>query len=328
MNPKSTPKIGAPNKTYRGGFNIAVEVYDCGYKWAENLIIDNPLSLHIEEMTPMEPPWLIPKQDSSTQLYYPFHFPNLHREFASLSVELEDIVNFANKFGFLSRPHLLQDSSKEFLSKYELNDLMVESESFYFWEREILRIKNLLHLWELVKYGDVNKIEEELEFDLPNCEFSWRKKTSGVAFSLYEDDEFDVSLPSKTDDDNIDLVRIYLLKEINRMMAGHGSPELVQEKHQDEIEYYLYTNPHSLLSSIYVLFAQEIQGFDFYKFKRTPPSEFCQLCKKPIELMTETKKNCSKKCRKLASYRRHAESINAKKREKRRRENELKKLES
>jgi hypothetical protein len=283
----------------RGRFLISLPVSNGGYRWEEEL--EAPQLPGVEPDSRDQPPWLIANDPWNDHNSYPLTNRDLHREFAQIPAEHDKIIKFANRYGLLSHPIRLYDTRK----KIRLRDPQLEGEAFRVWDAEIERMKSLIGFWDLICLEKGQVLKRGVKWDITSTH--WGFWWEGHQYRIHDDpdwrEEFAPEESQSPEINAIERIRYYLLSEVNRQMAWHVAPHLMRI----EDSTYIYMVPDCLLSAMYVLFAQEIQGYDPVEGKVRGPFEECKGCGRPFEQTHGAKEYCTRSCYKKAYYRRQKE---------------------
>lgn len=148
------------------GLKFEWEVPQDGFRWVDETTQAGSsstftlLDIFRENIDP-RPPWLIGPPvwaKARTVSYHPLdEFPGLHRTFADLPFEKEAILEFANRYGRLTKGLVLvEERGGKPLTSYH-------AEPWYFWLREIQDMRDAVLLFDLLRgKGEATRREEGL----------------------------------------------------------------------------------------------------------------------------------------------------------------------
>jgi hypothetical protein len=287
------PKVDR-KKAQRGIYELALHVFSNGYRWDEDM---DPHIWSGDE----EPPWLTPEETDSYIICYPLEHRDLHRHFARLEGDDEEIIGFANKYGLLGHPVYLREQGK----RLRLREGLTDGEPLAFWQKELVRMKNLLELWDIVRENE-RKLQKEVkrsESEL-GVGFVWK----GAYYEVLSSLEWMPQVSLKDDKDIIGLVRYYIVKEINESLMSHCGPRLIENDGKCDV----YMAPDCLLSAMYLLFAEELEGFDPKVHRVHYPKKKCKNpeCRRAFSDRAN-KQFCSTSCKRHVRYLRRRARENA-----------------
>ena len=308
-----------------------------GFRWTTQFE-PNPLYSSQQRHSPSWGPWLIPAEgpgSTATREVWHQRYPvftdrrssELHRRFARLARfgpdDLrEPILDFANKYGWLSAP-----SERFWLAprnqKRQSNLDWPFGESIQFWRSAIYKTASLVSLWDLLRderrdvlakfvvaSGSPRRVgvyaawrDGRLTTNRDFIGNDWRPITYGAEMepepvaeegTPLGDGRFQ-SFPgiSGQNPDVLAVTRLYLFDKVGETLHGKASPLLSPERPSGEA---FLLQPHSLLAAIYLYFAREITG-------RRAPGTPCgnPLCDRTID-PSHGRRYCDDRCRDQARY--------------------------
>lgn len=126
-------------------FQITWGVRKGGYRWAEEDEINQKgLIGLLGEVQPVSAPCLVPVIDVDEERYNPLSHPTLFGEFADVPPSRDEILAFANRYGFL-RASLFGESLKD-------------------WSSQIRLLAQTVLMWEWWRERDVNTLSRSIEW--------------------------------------------------------------------------------------------------------------------------------------------------------------------
>jgi hypothetical protein len=263
-------------------------------------------------------PLLIPRAPindrDKPRLYEPLQVTDLFRRFAGVKLTDKAILRFADRRGLLTTDwHLWFDGSA-------LPPGGTYCEPQFFWGREIVAMRELLHLWDLAKKEDVGGLQKHIAWrEGPRRVVAWRGEhyRSDIEWVYQGFTDDDIKKTEEFDDeraagtivafldgigstpllgdrwkwgDVLEPARYYVFREVNKRLNGHTSP-VVDPFEKGRI----FLQPDSLLTALYVQFAMELAGW-------TRPQIICRGCGSFFVPTHASQEFCSVTCRKRQWY--------------------------
>lgn len=183
--------------------------------------------------------------------YYPLEDETtLFQKFANLSPTREDIQAFANEYGLITQNLIVHENQ---------GGLLLRTDSFETWVREIGEMKNVLDLWCTVSIAQGRDIASTgiTEVDaIESLEKFWKRKPGNYINQTIETDDdrfYDVPLRlALCDADAVDATNIYILLCINaKLITNRVIPQVELEGGSQYIPYLV---PENLLAAMWLQF--------------------------------------------------------------------------
>ena len=170
------------SNVYFGARNVPVDGYQI-----ETLI---PAEALMYFSVPDPEPYLVANNDNGQPSYYPLNHSSLFLIFTDLKGTEQDIVEFANKFGFLDEPTTARTDAPETEHPDAPRQL---GEKIEFWRKEIRSLKSAVTLWEAIQSNNQTWLGERI---------SWLKDSnkSGTQIQYKTDEGACFVIPLSKDD--------------------------------------------------------------------------------------------------------------------------------
>ena len=252
--------------------------------------------------------------DTTWTHYYPLqNYTGLYRSFAGLTGK-DQILHFANKYGFLNSPHDLRfigDMSEEdhilslanrhdfhrksfdHLSKREgQNVLFFGVESISDWTAEIQRLRDVVMLWDAIPERDHAYLKKVIK---------WKRNPNRVFYRSINSEQTSM-IRIHTDDRPIKFGNLtwpayyYIQDRINYFLNQQVAPQMLWNESN---ELTLYHVPKNLLGAMWLQFADTVTYNLEYRA--------CRWCGTYFEITRSTRSDrqyCSNSCRVSASRKR------------------------
>lgn len=231
--------------------------------------------------------------------------PQLHRTFAQLGDNPEQILAFANRYGALREGAV---DLEERLLRRQVGSLceyavrLFHGEPLVVWQTQIAAIAELIGLWDAVRVTDAPKLATVVEWTDSPRRVVIHPRGRGVnrpwSVVAHEEQPEERELLARwRPRDTREPVRFYVHTQVNRRLRGHVSPiVLPYAEDGSRIAHF----PDSLLAALYVLFGLELAA--------EKPAAVCKYAGCPYgRTFTPTRSNqqyCSEQCKRNASYHR------------------------
>jgi hypothetical protein len=265
-----------------------------------------------------DPEWWLVPLGAEVRRYPVLNQPKLTRDFHRVSIDASrpSILEFARRYGSLSSGTWLirrgQLAGPGPTAVTMGGDPRSFGESWGHWQKEAIRFRHLYELWQqLVVLQErhhrsgyaIDQARRELErrivWAAPDA-IQFRSEVSVgdqrlpswswiTAPQLSDHEAIISNIPAG---DSVAAARFFILREINKRLAGHVDPHLLPFRAG-----VLRFVPDSLLSAIYLRFAFEVsEGIGRLRE--------CEGCAQPFVPGRSDQRFCTKNCRERASYRR------------------------
>jgi hypothetical protein len=219
----------------------------------------------------------------SPEITSPLEVPGLYREFARIQ-SLEEALAFVRSHGLLGliehhEPH------KRFHSPLE--------ESARHWLEELSRMKVAVEVWDLVQAKDIKSLKQKISV---TEDFAFLKPWPGGRIIAQRGARNCAWLQRWRHGDVLGPARLFLIEEVNLMLAGKTSAQLLLNR---DGTVQPHNAPVSLLAAIWLQFSEIVSG------KRI--ERRCEICNKELDA-TENRKHkrmhsvCSQRVR-MSKYR-------------------------
>ena len=289
-------------------------VATAGYYWDEAGPAGR-LGPHLTEEMSGEPllmPWASMNDDE--RLYEPLRVTDLFRRFSRVKLTPKAIARFANGHGLLTTDWFLWSNTPG------PGQGGKHCEPQLFWGREIVAMRELLHLWDLANKEDVGGLQKHIAWrEGPRRVVAWRGEhyRSDIEWVYQGFTDDDIKKTEEFDDEHaagtilafldgigstpllrdrwkwgdvLEPARYYVFREVNKRLNGHTSP-VVDPFEKGRI----FLQPDSLLTALYVQFAMELAGW-------TRPQIICRGCGSFFVPTHASQKFCEVACRKRQWY--------------------------
>ena len=249
------------------------------------------------------PPYLLQKS-TTARLYNPLANPDLFWEFLNLPLTQDDILEFANTYGFLSQGR----------NCFDERDKPVLGESLYFWLYAKAEMNMLFNIDQWIQHGDGNRLKEVI---------GWSKNGTCVTFhysfpknwainncyppqvcqTLGQKNSREPESSKRWDrwerDDLIAPAKALLISRVNQCLKGTSHQLLIDNN--EKIRPYIH--PMILLDALWLQFAQHIA-----EERRLRP---CKFCNKLMDVTNYRRdKSVHPKCSKRERQRKWRANIN------------------
>jgi hypothetical protein len=285
-----------------------VRVPLAGYRWVEGVLPEfEAMPDGTEQVVGEEPEYFLTIDTTGRRVgqrgdreYSPISDePALFQTFAHLAPDLESILAFANKFGWLGYSVPTQYATAEF-------DRVPCGDTSHHWINEIAKMQRLTDLWTDIQNNDRQRLNQAIRWENESAFFDNRPRPlrRSSQLSLWPPEQYvqHQIIPSETDVINkhnaAHTARIYLKQQINRAIDTRVSPRLVWQGSRLVLSF----QTMGLRAALWLQFALAVQG-DF-------PFDKCAECSTYFQVGRKTgrtdKKYCSDACR-SAAYRKRKE---------------------
>jgi hypothetical protein len=299
-----------------------------GYEWDSGLqlsVFDGP-EMGGPDLTDLEreSPWLRPTDhspDALSRLYPVLRDRNLLRDFVSLAEQpsMDGIKRFADRWG------LLGQSRRMFHSSWEI---AISVESLTVWSWELSAFRPLWETWQAVTImADVASYTSprvRAAGALLNKRIRWSEVDGDPKVTYHDGDTVaapSVNLPAPFDapwpggwstiaaswlhpevfelfrrGDTVEPARFHVCEAVNARLKGHV--DLAVLPFHKRMRFF----PDTLLTAIYVLFAQDLAGARGKEMT-------CEFCQQPFVMRRRDQRFCDKNCREAAGYHRRKNEV-------------------
>jgi hypothetical protein len=287
-----------------GTYAFPWRVSTSGHRLADAKMLEVATNIGEPLEVDLRPPWLVPVGVEQRQ-YPGLADRMLHRRFASLKDD--EILDFANRYGFLGRPVALVTRGKS---------EVIFGESVRRWQDEIDEIGCLLAIWDLVAKGEGSELAQAVFWNGTDSVEIRGTCVRGVGeYELLRQrqrrgpGDFFQLLASSRDEKTasvleiwnklvgpqryIEPARYYVCFEVNERLQGRVAPQV-----SPLLDSQVHLWPKTLLDAMWLMFMWEISG--------ETKTLCCPACKNWTELDDRRMKYCSKACKQRAYRARRA----------------------
>lgn len=238
--------------------------------------------------------WTDERFENGISEYQPLKSAGLHREFAALETNADDVMRFVKANG------LLGEDTRELSG----GDLPQWGESLVDWLAHIEALRTLVALWDL--YRDPQTLWEDfyriviLDCDVVNLSDTCKDSLQFGHPLLYGEYYFPRHEIALAEDESLTrhVARVFLKGVVSSVLHANTRPEIdLLPGSQVQLV------PTTLLGAIYVLFMQEIMG-------RTDAPVRCAACGRWFIPRKRSRSYCDNACKQKA-YRANKEKANA-----------------
>lgn len=231
-----------------------------------------------------EPPQLFLTRATTSDTYSAYRYPpllahtGLFKTFAATNPTGENIVAFANKYGWLGAESFFIDAPAQ------------RGERLSVWVAEIRRMSRLVELWEMAAQKDTTALRQHIVWHDRNAVQYKNAVPDLEAYAWIASAEINSDILARlTPGDLIEPAYYYLQSAINHALKGKVSPGMLW----DNGRLGLYQVPSSLLGAVWLQFAQAIDT--------RPEYRKCLECRTwfavSLDTSRKSRRYCSDACR-------------------------------